>query len=101
MSSCNEPYRKPLSEIRKERVFRNEPIDASEPNIQPNEQMKRSLFRLWEIADRIVERLEEMRDANEPKPDEAWNAEFCHAVELLPEARQFAEECWWDYVGYK
>ena len=44
--------------------------------------------------DRMVRRLEDVRDANQPKTyGEKWNDEFCKAVELLPEAERYAEEC--------
>lgn len=55
---------------------------------------ERKQFDLALVADRIVEILEEQRDRNVPKtPGEEWNEKFCEAVRLLPEAREFAEEC--------
>lgn len=54
----------------------------------------RMLFDLALAADRIVERLEEVRDDNRPRTYGAWDPDFCAAVVSLPDAREFAEECW-------
>jgi len=51
-------------------------------------------FDLALTAEDIVKKLEEQRDANRPRRyGEEWNDKFCEAVLLLPEARQFAEDC--------
>ena len=50
-------------------------------------------FDLYLTALEICRRLEELREANEPKdPDDEWNEDFCKAIELLPEARRFYED---------
>lgn len=93
--------RKSISEILSERQFHNEPVSYSTHRTHDDE-YDRLLFRQWEAADNIVKRLEEIRDANMPtSPDENWNDEFCNAISLLPEARRFAEECWYEYYSYK
>lgn len=54
----------------------------------------RARFDLALTADQILEKLEQMRDENMPRtPGEKWNARFCEAVRLIPEARRFAEDC--------
>ena len=51
-------------------------------------------FDLALAADRILQRLEEERDRHVPKtPDETWDSAFCAAVEAIPDARRFVEEC--------
>ena len=55
---------------------------------------ERLQFDLALTADEIVRKLEEQRDMNVPATvGEAWNDLFCEAVELLPEARRFADDC--------
>lgn len=93
--------RKPITDLLRERQFTNEPVVISTQRAHDDE-YDRLLFRQWEVADSIVKRLEEIRDANKPKtPDDIWNDDFCNAISLLPEARRFAEECWYDYYCNK
>ena len=48
---------------------------------------------------RLMVMLERIRDDNVPKdPYEAWNRNFRIAIELLPEARQFAEDTMMDCI---
>ena len=55
---------------------------------------ERMKFDLFLTADIILEKLEEQRDANEPKTsDEPWNEQFCEAIRLIPIAREFAQQC--------
>lgn len=55
---------------------------------------ERLQFDLALTADEIVRKLEEQRDRNVPRTvGEAWNDLFCEAVELLPVARRFADDC--------
>lgn len=55
---------------------------------------ERMQFDMALTADEIVRKLEEQRDRNVPATvGEAWNDLFCEAVELLPEARRFADDC--------
>ena len=54
---------------------------------------ERMQFDLALAADRIVERLENIRDEKRPRTYGDWDDEFCEAVVLLPEARRFAEDC--------
>ena len=97
----NNGFRKSISDILQERQFHNEPVNYSSHKTRDDE-YDRLLFKRWETADNIVKRLEEIRDANEPKsPDDEWNDEFCKAISLLPEARRFAEESWYAYYNYK
>ena len=49
-------------------------------------------FNMYLLALQIVLRLETIIIENEPTTDE-WNEDFCKAVELLPEARRFADDC--------
>ena len=92
---------KPITELLRERLFTNEPAAISTQRTHDDE-YDRLLFRQWEAADSIVKRLEEIREANMPKsPDDNWNDEFCNAISLLPEARRFTEECWYEYYSYK
>lgn len=46
---------------------------------------------LW--SERLVDRLEEMRDERRPRTYGEWDPAFCTAVKLLSEARAFEEEC--------
>lgn len=57
-----------------------------------SEWKERMRFDLYLTAEDIVRRLEDIRNANEPKLYGEWNTEFCRAIELLPEARMFSEE---------
>lgn len=54
---------------------------------------KRMQFDLALLADRMTERLEELRDEHRPRTYGNWDDEFYMAVRLLPEARAFTEEC--------
>lgn len=58
--------------------------------------VKRMLFNLALTAEDIVRRLEDVRDEKRPRTYGEWDEDFCKAVELLPEARQFAEDCMMD-----
>ena len=92
---------KPINEILRERQFKNEPSVIATQRTRDDE-YDRLLFRQWVVADSIVKRLEEIREENEPKSlDNNWNDDFCNAISLLPEARRFAEECWYEYYCYK
>lgn len=53
-------------------------------------------YNLFLMADLYVSKLEEARDILEPKPGEEWSDEFCAVIELLPKARRFAMDCWFD-----
>ena len=56
------------------------------------------LFRLWEITDRLAEKLEAIRDRYAPKTiDEKWSDSFCLAVRMLPDVRMDARELWYAY----
>ena len=58
------------------------------------EQKERMRFDMMLLAEDMVRKLEQMRDDNQPKTvGEAWNESFRTAVELLPKARELAEEC--------
>lgn len=66
------------------------------------EWLHRTQFDLFLIADKIVSMLEEQRDMYVPKtPDETWHPLFCRAIELLPWARQFAQDCYFDCIEVK
>ena len=52
----------------------------------------RMKFDLALTADAIVRRLEEIRDDKRPRTYGEWDDDFCRAVELLPAARQLAED---------
>ena len=66
------------------------------------EWLHRTQFDLFLIADKIVSMLEEQRDRYVPKtPDETWHPLFCQAIELLPWARQFAQDCYFDCIEVK
>ena len=62
---------------------------------------KQRMFDLALIADRIVERLEDVRDEHRPRTYGAWDKEFYMAVRLLPEARRFAEDCEMECIEVK
>ena len=58
-----------------------------------------NLFSMALTANQIVQILEDMRDRYVPKtPNEEWRVEFRTAIALLQEAREFAEDCWFDCV---
>lgn len=62
--------------------------------IEFQEWKDRTEFDLALTADEIVKRLEDQRDKYRPhRYGEEWNPLFCQAVLLLPEARQFADDC--------
>ena len=62
--------------------------------IEEKRRIERMRFNLALAADKIVQRMEEIRDDNTPKTaEEPWSEDFTRAVECLPEARRFAEEC--------
>lgn len=66
------------------------------------EWLHRTQFDLFLIADKIVSMLEEQRERYVPKtPDETWHPLFCQAIELLPLARQFAQDCYFDCIEVK
>lgn len=51
---------------------------------------------------KIAQRLEEMRDDNEPKDRDAeWNPAFCRALRLLPGATRLAQDCMFDSFEVK
>lgn len=51
-------------------------------------------FNMYLTATELLMVLTCQRDMNEPKhPDDEWSEEFRRAVELIPEARQFADDC--------
>ena len=54
---------------------------------------KNMRFNLALTAEDIVRQLEKIRDEKRPRTYGEWDPEFCRAVELLPDARMFAEEC--------
>ena len=58
-------------------------------------------FDLALAADMIVERLEDIRDEKRPRTYGDWDEDFCNAVVLLPEARQFAEDCMMNCMNEK
>jgi len=60
---------------------------------------ERAQFDLALLADRLVQRIEEIRDTNAPDGDGEWNDTFCEAVKVLPEARRFAVECMQDGIA--
>lgn len=61
---------------------------------ETQEQIARMRFDLMLIADRLVERMEDMRDEHRPRTyGEKWDARFCTAVELLPDARRLVDDC--------
>ena len=56
-------------------------------------------FDLALAAFEIVRMLEKQRDDNVPKnPDYEWNELFCNAIKALPEAKEFAQDCWYECV---
>lgn len=64
--------------------------------------LHKTRFDLFLTADKIVSLLEEQRDKYVPKtPDEPWHHKFCEAIALLPEARQFAQDCYFDCIEVK
>ena len=56
-------------------------------------------FEIALLSLQIVRFLEEQRDTNAPKSvDEPWNERFCEAISILPSAREFAQDCFFDCV---
>ncbi len=62
---------------------------------------ERMRFDLALTAEDIVRRLEEIRDEKRPRTYGDWDEDFCNAVVLLPEARQFAEDCMMNCIEVK
>lgn len=54
---------------------------------------KIATFRLCLMADKIVQRIEEIREEFRPRTYGEWDERFVLAVKYLPEAREFVEEC--------
>lgn len=91
-----------------ERIARHN-ADNADREHQENERVKRAVehrrvqeeflkwkeemkFSLHLTALQILMRLEEIRDAHQPAADGEWDSEFRTAIELIPEARRFAED---------
>ena len=92
---------KSFSELLRTKPFQNKPVEVSPQRIHDDE-YDRYLYLKWEQADKFVQLLESIRDANTPKtPDEKWNSNFCTAIEMLPDATRKAEECWLEYYAYR
>ena len=53
---------------------------------------ERMMFDLSLLVDRIIERLEDIRDEKRPKTYGEWDPEFCAAVAALPEARRLYDD---------
>ena len=69
-------------------------LQARKRAIEFQQWQERMQFDMALTADEIVRKLEEQRDRNVPTTvGEKWNNLFCEAVELLPEARMFADDC--------
>lgn len=62
---------------------------------------ERMRFDLALTAEDIVRRLEEIRDERRPRTYGDWDEDFCRAVVLLPDARQFAEDCMMNCIEVK
>lgn len=59
-------------------------------------------FEIALSAFQIVRKLEDQRDMNVPQPpDFVWNSLFCEAIRMIPEAKRFAQDCWYDCVEVK
>ena len=55
---------------------------------------ERMQFDMALTADQIVKAIEKQRDENAPKSaDDEWNDKFMEAIELLPAAKRYAEDC--------
>lgn len=101
-SPSEERFRKRMERARHAQEDRNKQIQTT-VSIQVEhraheEEMRqfkeRMSFDLYLLADKILERIEDQIHDHAPKTqDEPWSKEFCEAVRLLPEARQFREEC--------
>ena len=93
--------RKTIYELLREKPFHNKPVVIS-THRKTDDVSSKQLFMEWVQAESFVQLLENIRDANTPKtPEEEWNLNFCTAVEMLPEAKQRAKDCWLDYYTYK
>ena len=93
--------RNSISDMLRTKPFQNKPVEGS-PHRKHDDEYSHYLFMEWERADKFVQLLESIRDANTPKtPDEKWNSNFCIAIEMLPEATRKAEECWLTYYAYR
>lgn len=84
-------------------TMRKQQLNAKVAAITRAEQLsledKKNAFLLWATADAHVRLLERIRNDNVPQNyDEPWNNHFALAVRLLPEARDFAEDCWYRYI---
>lgn len=79
---------------RNETVRMNRVIEHMRRQEEHERRIRRMEFDLYLLADRILHRLERMRDENRPKSySEDWNDGFCTAIANIREARAFAEEC--------
>lgn len=82
---------------------RKQQLNAKVAAMHRDEQLlledKENAFILWATADDHVRILEQIRDENAPKNyNDPWNNRFALAVRLLPEARDFAKDCWYRYI---
>jgi hypothetical protein len=92
--------RKHILDIIRETGFRNKPVEADTHFCARNDEDDKQLFAEWEKAEEYVYILERVRDTNAPKtPDDDWNDAFCLAIEMIPDAKRYADDCWWNYYG--
>ena len=91
--------RKSIAEIMTEGSFTNQPALSGGNNTHRESEESRRLFERWESADNALRKLEEIRDAHEPKPtDDEWHPLFKLAIQAIPYARRRADQCWLDYM---
>ena len=80
----------------------SEKVEAAKRTAEESKQHEENLFARWQVADRFITALENIRDAHMPKtPGERFDDEFALAVKLLPGAREYAENLWYEYNAIK
>lgn len=88
-----------LTEIMQEQSFQNQSVDAVNRSSTRKSAIEQKLFERWETAEKALQKMEEIRDTHEPKPDdEEWHPLFKMALECIPLARERARQCWLDYM---
>ena len=101
-SPAEERFRKRMERAKQAQEEREKKVQASvsfqiahrEHEEEMRKWQERMSFDMYLLADRILERVEEQIRKHAPKtPEEPWSEEFCNAVRMLPEARQFAKDC--------
>lgn len=89
-----------IHELIQDKPFRNQFVKTERKTFKRDDETERILFERWKSADLALQKMEEIRDAHEPKTlNEEWHQLFKMALESIPLAKERARRCWLDYIG--